>query len=193
MDFERFKKFEEKIHSLSYTANLFFTQKFFEILFDNFYKNINHYSNSNFFRLIVDDYIIPSFTYYNLDKTKETELKNKKDRLIDLFIRPDHWNDYEFMDWKFGKGFKNIGNFILSYVDHIFKMASKENVYYLKKMRNQLLEGKLNEVSIFCEILCERFQFQTQFERITIQELNEYNSYDKNYGNFISYLIKNLN
>ena len=142
-------------------------------------------NNDVLFIKFVDNYILPSFGRYQLSSLKYIE------KLITAFIQPDLWNNKIFFDWIFTKGWKNIKVFILSYITTHFSIASKENVFYLQKMANQL-RVILEDVSIFCEIKRIELQHKINYSSISVDELMSFTKYQEKYGGFIDYLLKKI-
>ena len=84
---------------------------------------------------------------------------------------------------------ENIKFFILTYITTTFSIASKENIFYLKKMANQL-RTKLEDVSIFCEINIVGLQRKINYSLISVDELMSFTKYHEKYGEFIEYLLQ---
>jgi hypothetical protein len=143
-------------------------------------------NNDILFIKFVDNYILPSFARYDLHSSEYIE------KLITGFIQPDLWNNKVFFDWIFAKGWKNIKFFILSYITTNFSIASKENIFYLQKISNQL-RIKLEDVSIFCEINRIGLQKKINYSPISVDELMSFTKYQEKYGDFIEYLLEKMN
>jgi small GTP-binding protein len=186
-DLHTFQQFEDYIISLKYTQLDIkkSTIKFFNCVIDNFLNKIGSLNNDILFIKFVDYYILPSFARYQLSSSHYIE------KLITSFIRPDFWNNKVFFDWIFVKGWKNIKFFILSYITTNFSIASKENIFYLQKMSNQL-RVKLEDVSIFCEINRVGLQHKINYSQISVDELMSFTKYQEKYGIFLDYLLEKI-
>lgn len=182
-----FQQFEDYIIGLKYIKSDIkkSTLKFFNLVIDHFLKMIRSLNNDILFIKFVDNYILPSFVRYQLSSSKYIE------KLITAFIQPDLWNNKVIFDWIFTKGWKSIKVFILSYITAHFSIASKENVFYLQKMANQL-KTKLEDVSIFCEIKRVELQHKINYSPISVDELMSYTKYREKYGDFIDYLLEKI-
>jgi len=144
---------------------------------------VKKFSSDILFIKIVDNYILDSFQRY--------EIVGKKylDDLISGFIRSEYWNNRVFFDWAFTKGWRNKEGFIISYISENFSMISKENIFYLHKMVNQLRD-KMEDVSIFCDMKKAELHHKMNFSCLTIEEINSFGKYEEKYGNFLKYLIE---
>lgn len=182
-DLNVIQSFEDYILSLPYMEKTKLSKKYFDRLITVFYENIGLFNNDILFCKIVDNYIIPSFEKYEI--SDQLYLNN----LIGDFITEDFWNNQVFFDWAFKKGWDDVRGFLLEYITNYFMLSSKDNIYYLSKMVNQLRD-EYEDVSILCETKKIELHSKIGFASITIRELNSFNDYDKKYGNFISYLIK---
>ena len=183
-----FQQFEDYIHTLQYIqVKNEISIKFFNLVIKNFMTLNNNCSMNNdvLFIKFVDNYILPSFARYKLSSSEYIE------KLITTFIQPDLWNNKVFFDWIFTKGWKNIKFFILSYITTHFSIASKENIFYLQKMANQL-RVRLEDVSIFCEIKRVELQHKINYSPISVDELMSFTKYNEKYGGFIDYLLEKI-
>jgi small GTP-binding protein len=186
-DLYAFQKVEDYITGLQYIKSDIkkSTLKFFNCVIDNFLNKISSLNNDILFIKFVDNYILPSFVRYDLVSSEYIE------KLITAFIQPDLWNNKVFFDWIFAKGWKNIKFFILTYITTTFSIASKENIFYLQKMANQL-RTKLEDVSIFCEINIVGLQRKINYSPISVDELISFTKYHEIYGGFIEYLLQKI-
>lgn len=182
-DLKILQTFEDYILSLSYVERQNISLKFFNKLTIVFLEIVKKFSSDILFIKIVDNYILDSFQRY--------EIVGKKylDDLISGFIRSEYWNNRVFFDWAFTKGWKNKEGFIISYISENFSMISKENIFYLHKMVNQLRD-KMEDVSIFCDMKKAELHHKMNFSCLTIEEINSFGKYEEKYGNFLKYLIE---
>lgn len=183
LDLKKFQAFEDYVVQLKYMEKNLFSQKFFEKLLGVFMEAIEILSEDKLFSKIVDRRIVPSGPRYNLD------LSNYLNNLIEVYVKPSHWNDREFFDWVLSHNFKSVPKYIMSFVNYNFTEPTHENIYYLYKIVNQT-KNKMEMVSIYCDSKRLELQSKINYNSFNVDEIILFNNYEEKYGHFIDYFIE---
>jgi len=186
-DIVLFQNFEDSMKVISYIAKINHSVNLYKKAYIYILENIKFFKSEELFRVSMEK--IESFNVkYEISKDSDFTVQ----KMVNSYLCSELWGKDKFFDWMLKKDYKNIGPFLVRYIEEKMNVTTKENYYYLRKMRNQLRKADKDDASIFCENQGDCIWGALGNPKITSEEYAQFKDYDKRYGRFTNYLIRNF-